>query len=47
MQILLCPKCEGKRLKPEAPAITIDGKSIADVTQFSISEAKEFLIICT
>ena len=42
MQILLCPKCEGKRLKPEALAITIDGKSIADVTQFSISEAKEF-----
>ncbi len=42
MRILLCPECLGKRLKPEMLAVTIDGKSISDVTAFSISEARDF-----
>lgn len=42
MQILLCPSCEGKRLKPEYLSVTIDGKNIADATEMSISESKEF-----
>ncbi|MFA5792490.1 MAG: excinuclease ABC subunit UvrA [Candidatus Gracilibacteria bacterium] len=42
MRVLRCPKCDGKRLKPEILAITIDDKSISDVTEFSILEASEF-----
>jgi excinuclease ABC subunit A len=37
-----CPKCQGKRLKPEFLAVTIDGKSIMDVTAFPIDETVEF-----
>lgn len=42
MRILPCPECEGKRLKPEILAVTIEDKSIADVTALSIGEAREF-----
>jgi len=42
MQILPCPTCKGKRLKPEYLSVTIDGKNIADVTSMSISESSEF-----
>ncbi len=42
MRILLCPKCDGKRLKPEILSIKIQGKSIADITALSIAEAQEF-----
>ncbi len=42
MRVLPCPKCEGKRLKPEMLAVTIEEKSIADVTGLSIAEAEEF-----
>ena len=37
-----CPACGGKRLKPEALAVKIDGKDIADVSIFSIREAGEW-----
>ncbi len=33
-----CPACGGKRLRPEALAVTIDGKNIYDVTTMSIRE---------
>lgn len=42
MRVLPCPKCEGKRLKPEMLAVKIQEKSIADVTDFSITEAQKF-----
>ncbi len=42
MQILPCPECKGKRLKPEVLCITIHDKSIADITAFSVSEARTF-----
>lgn len=42
MQILPCPSCHGKRLKPEYLSVTIDGKNIAHVTEMSISEARNF-----
>lgn len=42
MRILPCPTCEGKRLKPEMLSVTIQEKSIADVTHFSIEEAHLF-----
>jgi excinuclease ABC subunit A len=34
-----CPVCHGQRLKPEILAVTIDGKSIVDLTHLSIGEA--------
>jgi excinuclease ABC subunit A len=37
-----CPVCHGQRLKPEIIAITIEGKSIVDVTRFSITQASRF-----
>lgn len=37
-----CPVCEGKRLKPEVLAVTVNDKNIADVTTYSIGDAVEF-----
>ncbi|MCH8048856.1 excinuclease ABC subunit UvrA [Patescibacteria group bacterium] len=37
-----CEVCKGKRLKPEVLAVTVEGKSIDDTVQMSISLAKEF-----
>lgn len=34
-----CPECKGKRLKPEALAITIEGQSISDVCDLSIAKS--------
>lgn len=42
MQILPCPACEGKRLKPEYLSVTINGKNIADATSMSIAESHQF-----
>ncbi|MBW3538112.1 excinuclease ABC subunit UvrA [Candidatus Parcubacteria bacterium] len=38
----LCPVCQGKRLKPEVLAVTVNGRSIVDVTTLGIGEAVEF-----
>ncbi|HSH31914.1 MAG TPA: excinuclease ABC subunit UvrA, partial [Candidatus Saccharimonadales bacterium] len=38
----LCPVCEGKRLKPEILAVTINGQSIVDVTTLAIGPAVDF-----
>jgi excinuclease ABC subunit A len=37
-----CPKCKGKRLKPFPLAVTIEERSIADLTGSSVGEAAEF-----
>ena len=37
-----CPVCEGKRLKPEILAVTVDDKSIVDVTRLSIGDSTAF-----
>jgi excinuclease ABC subunit A len=37
-----CHVCSGRRLKPEVLAITVDGSSIMDVCELSISEAISF-----
>ncbi|MFQ5812768.1 MAG: excinuclease ABC subunit UvrA, partial [Anaerolineae bacterium] len=37
-----CPACQGKRLRPEALAITVAGKNIAEVTAMSVGEARRF-----
>ena len=38
-----CPDCGGKRLKREALAVTVGGKSIAEVSDMSILAARAFL----
>lgn len=42
MTIKPCPTCKGARLKPEALAITVDGKNIDDVTRMTIKESGHF-----
>ncbi len=37
-----CPACKGTRLKPEALAVTIAGKNIAEVSSMSVAEALRF-----
>ncbi len=37
-----CPDCNGLRLRPESLAVTIDHKSIAAVSNFSVIEARNF-----
>ncbi len=43
MREVPCPTCRGSRLKPETLAVTIGGKSIAQVCELPISEAATFL----
>lgn len=43
MSVSPCPACNGTRLKPESLAVTIQGKTIAEVTQLSIKDLKTFL----
>jgi len=42
MTIRTCPSCNGKRLRPESLKVTIDGFSIADVTEWSIKQNYDF-----
>lgn len=37
-----CPACQGMRLKPEALAVTVGKKNIANVSQMSVKECKRF-----
>lgn len=37
-----CQSCGGARLRPEAVAVTVSGKSICDVSRMSIEEAEAF-----
>jgi excinuclease ABC subunit A len=37
-----CQTCQGARLKPEVLAVTVGDKSIVDVTQVAISQAREW-----
>jgi len=42
MNFLPCPACQGARLRPEALAVTVGGKSLREVTRSSVKEAKSF-----
>jgi len=42
MAIRTCPSCNGKRLRPESLKVTIDGFSIADVTEWSVKKTYDF-----
>ncbi|MGN0997850.1 MAG: excinuclease ABC subunit UvrA, partial [Candidatus Ventricola sp.] len=37
-----CPDCGGKRLRPEILAVTVGGKSIAEVSDLSVTQAQAF-----
>lgn len=43
MRTTPCSSCKGKRLKKEALAVTVGGKNIAEVTDYSIRELAEFM----
>jgi excinuclease ABC subunit A len=43
MREVPCPTCEGTRLKPIVLAVTVQGRSIAEVSAMSISECADFL----
>lgn len=38
-----CPDCQGKRLKPEALAVTVGGMNITDFTNLSVTEELAFI----
>ncbi|SFK02202.1 Excinuclease ABC subunit A [Streptomyces pini] len=43
MREVPCPSCEGTRLKPIVLAVTVQGRSIAEISAMSISECADFL----
>ena len=38
----MCPACRGQRLKPEARAVTVGGKSLPEVSEMSITDCRQF-----
>jgi excinuclease ABC subunit A len=38
-----CPVCNGKRLKPEVLAVTLDDRSISDIAELSITDALDWM----
>lgn len=44
MRILVCPACDGQRLKAESLAVKVAGHSIHEVTVKSIEEARDFFV---
>ena len=42
MREVECPVCQGKRLKPEALSVKINGKNIYEISAMQVSAAKEF-----
>lgn len=42
MRNITCPLCRGNRIKPEAIAVTINGKSIIDLVQMPIGKLRDF-----
>jgi len=43
MREVPCPACEGRRLKPIVLAVTLGGRSIAELTALSVAEADAFV----
>lgn len=37
-----CPKCDGKKLRPEVLAVTVGGKNIIEVTEMSVNDELDF-----
>ncbi len=42
MTVEACPECKGRRLRPEALAVTVGGLNIDEVTKMSVKEARDF-----
>jgi len=42
MRVRSCKTCGGRRLKPESLAVTVNGKNIIEITEFSVETAKKF-----
>ncbi|MBT3797256.1 MAG: excinuclease ABC subunit UvrA [Candidatus Marinimicrobia bacterium] len=42
MRMRACPKCDGSRLKPESRAVTLDSKSLGEISSYSIKNIKTF-----
>jgi len=40
-----CPVCQGKRLRPESLAVTVDGKNIMDVSVMSVMQALDWVAV--
>lgn len=38
-----CPKCKGRRLKPEVLAVKVDGKNIMEVTDLSVEDLIDYI----
>jgi len=43
MQIKICPSCNGKRYRPETLSVTVNGRSIADISGMSAENAVKFI----
>ena len=44
MVIKICPKCHGKRLKPEVLAVTVGDLSIDKIVDLSVDKVKDFFV---
>jgi len=44
MVIKICPKCQGKRLKPEVLAVTVNGLSIDKVVEMPVDQLQKFFV---
>ncbi|MBI4090529.1 MAG: excinuclease ABC subunit UvrA, partial [Candidatus Komeilibacteria bacterium] len=42
MRIYVCPRCKGKRLRPEALSVLLDGKDISQTVSLTIDDASVF-----
>jgi len=42
MEINPCPRCRGERLRPEALAVKVGGRSIIDITRLAVERGHEF-----
>ena len=40
MSVHLCPTCEGRRLRPEALAVTLHGKAIDELSRLPVSDLR-------
>ncbi|HEX2224018.1 MAG TPA: excinuclease ABC subunit UvrA [Thermoanaerobaculia bacterium] len=43
MSVRECPACKGRRLRPEALAVTVSGRSIFELSQLPVSELRAFM----
>lgn len=42
MNVIDCPACNGKKLKPESLAVRVGGKNVAEITALSVEKATKF-----